>query len=61
MSSDGRWDTQAEAVERLGFAGLLQKCPVEFIRLVESVDSVGLPEGVRGECAKVKRGQCATA
>jgi hypothetical protein len=26
---------QAEAVESLGFAGLLRKCPVEFIHLVE--------------------------
>ena len=28
---------------------------MEFIRLVERVDSVGLPEGVRGECAADQR------
>jgi len=27
------------------------RCPVEFIRLVELMHSVGLPEGARGECA----------
>ena len=41
---------QAEAVESLGFAGLLQKCPVEFIRLVERGVKCPLFLGVLGWC-----------
>jgi hypothetical protein len=40
---------------RPGPRRLAQKCPVEFINLVERAHSVGLPEGMRGECADDKR------